>query len=356
MSRMCRMIVGAWIVIFFVCTIGLVDFFNRIGPSKASLFNYQKQQERIRQQNNPFWMKEQSCLKFIEALHQQKKALERSFTRKKENATVNSSQPLLPLLSEKMNATSNRTRSNTSAMTPQMSSRTNTTTIAWTDPTQVPVWLFEKNPQKGCTLVHVYANGCSQVIQGIGLPHTIHLTKFQQLLRDTVVHMKKSFSSSFRIFIDTADTSSCKEGSYMKPRGYGSLSLPHIFPFAITGTSFQPLASTSIALPLHKHHTNMENILKFVDPTYFNQKKDKAVWHGVHSGYLAWTQEFAPHMTQTPREKIVAIATHHSNLLEATFKKVPWRQMTAFKYIVAVSGNCEFVFTCSRLGWFLHPQ
>ena len=206
----------------------------------------------------------------------------------------------------------------------------------WTEPSQVPAFTSQSTNFNGCTLVEVEANGSSKTIQGAGLPHTVHLVRFQKLMKDTTKYMKAQFSSGFRIFIDTADTSSCKDTGYSSG---SKLSTPRIFPFPVTGNAFQPLAFLSFPLPLHKYHQHMENIVKFVDPMKYNQKTEKAIWHGSASGYLEWTKAFRPEMTQTPREKVIAIAAKNPSLLEASFIKTSWLNVLKFKYIVAVSGN-----------------
>ena len=196
-----------------------------------------------------------------------------------------------------------------------------------------------------CTLLEVRVDGASHIIQGSGIPHVIHLTRLRELMKKTIAHAKKNFSNSFYIFIDTADSSSCKDSSTRgyshNPRYFETLQqdTPLVFPFAITGNVFQPLAELSFPLPLHRYHQNMEQIMRVSDAIEYDQKLAKAVWHGAKSGYLAWSKVFAPNMTRTPRDQIVRIGRENPGLLEASYERHPTTYFHNFKYVVTVSGN-----------------
>jgi len=188
----------------------------------------------------------------------------------------------------------------------------------------------------------VQADGGAQVVKGNGIPHTVYLTRLQELLKQAVHYKKSNFSAAFFIFIDTADTSSCKEsGVYTQTSSYFETlqTIPRVFPFAITGNAYQPLAFQSFPLPLDRYHRNMQQILKRIDPVAYDQKQAKAIWHGQKSGYLAWSRAFVPAMTRTPRDEIIRLAHAHPDLLEAAYTKIPFERFFQFKYIVAVSGN-----------------
>lgn len=195
-----------------------------------------------------------------------------------------------------------------------------------------------------CTLVEVYTTGASRVITGNGTPHIIYLHEFRNLMKAAVRHKGVGFSAKFRMYIDTADSSSCKDstkqGYSHRPRYFETLgNIPHIFPFAITGNAFQPLAFLSFPLPLDRYFRNMEHIVKVLDPMQYHQKQTKAVWHGSRSGYLAWSRVFAPHMTRTPRDTLIELADNNPDLLEASYVKTPMAYIYKFKYIIAISGN-----------------
>jgi len=115
--------------------------------------------------------------------------------------------------------------------------------------------------------------------------------------------------------------------------------MPRVFPFAITGNAYQPLAFQSFPLPLDRYHRNMQQILKRIDPVPYDQNQAKAIWHGQKSGYLAWSRAFVPAMTRTPRDEIIRLAHAHPQLLEASYTKIQFERFLQFKYIVAISGN-----------------
>jgi len=193
-----------------------------------------------------------------------------------------------------------------------------------------------------CTLLRVQADGASHIVKGSGVPHTMYLARLQALLPQAVRYKKRNFSAAFFIFIDTADTSSCKASkAYTHPSSSlaGPHAMPRVFPFAITGNAYQPLAFQSFPLPLDRYHRNMQQILARIDPVPYEQKQAKAIWHGQKSGYLAWSRALVPAMTRTPRDEIVRLALAHPQLLEASYTKVPFERFLQFQYIVAVSGN-----------------
>ena len=113
------------------------------------------------------------------------------------------------------------------------------------------------------------------------------------------------------------------------------------FPFPLAGNAFQPLASVSIPLPLHKYHENAHKLhaSDVNDVLLYQDKVDKAIWRGQASGYLFLSQVFFPDMKKTPREEIMQIAKSHPDLIDASFEKVPLSSLFNYRYVVALSGN-----------------
>lgn len=243
-------------------------------------------------------------------------------------------------------------------------------------------------PKSLCTLIRIKKDGAVSIVKPSIRGHMIHESVFlalKQRVQDAVKEYGPltMMSDSLLFDISTPDVPNCGEEGEKpmvktcqeminKKRSNGeccgkdgelsSRSLPLI------GISNNICCECSMPLPLHANQmpVSLRGDLQFNDPFSWEQKKRLAVWRGGGTGhfyhttiYTRFFREIAKQkngtlsaqlrnsssdwwpdtMNETPRKRIVNISKHNQTLLDASFGKIPWKDLAKYKYIVSVSGN-----------------
>lgn len=131
-------------------------------------------------------------------------------------------------------------------------------------------------PAAPCQTLSIFRNGTSRVTNGAVSVHPVHVENLKALLL-SAVQRYGPFKCDLDTLLQTSNNPICHHSSNTATR----IQEP------IIGLSHCTICDHMILLPFHdvQKQSRLDGILRREDPYRWQDKLDRAVWHGLHEGH-----------------------------------------------------------------------